>query len=278
MKTTLLIDADITCFQHAARNQENYDWGDETTSKHVEDIEDVKPLIQAEIDGLMSLLKADDYLLCLSDDMVNWRKTVLPTYKGQRTYSERPELLYPLKEWMAAELPSYRRPTLEADDVMGILSTHPKLIPGKKIIVSIDKDMKTIPGWLYNPDKDTKARLVSREEADEYHLLQALMGDATDGYKGCPGIGPGTAAKAFADMTKLVPFHQEITKGKNKGDIRTTYVPEPADSLWEIVVSYYLSKGLTEEDALVQARVARICRYTDYNYTSKEVILWEPPK
>jgi DNA polymerase-1 len=91
-------------------------------------------------------------------------------------------------------------------------------------------------------------------------------------------VGVETALKAFTNMEKIVPVHRELTRGKNKGTIKTTYEPEAADSLWEIVVSYYEAKGLTEEDALVQARVASICRYTNFNYQSKEVILWQPPK
>jgi DNA polymerase-1 len=43
------------------------------------------------------------------------------------------------------------------------------------------------------------------------------------------------------------------------------------------VVAAFESKGLTEEDALVQARVARICRASDYDFKTKEVKLWNPP-
>ena len=36
--------------------------------------------------------------------------------------------------------------------------------------------------------------------------------------------------------------------------------------------------GLTEEDALVQARVARILRADDYNFKNGEITLWEPSR
>ncbi len=79
---------------------------------------------------------------------------------------------------------------------MGILSTHPTKIQGKKIIVSEDKDMRTIPGWLYNPgpNKDIEPKYINEFEADRYHLYQTITGDSTDGYKGCPGAGPIRAA------------------------------------------------------------------------------------
>jgi 5'-3' exonuclease len=279
VKTTLLIDADIVAFKFASVNEQSFNWGDGVTSKVVtEDFDKIKRETRAYIEGLLPRLKADDYIICLSDDDHNWRKRVLPSYKQHRLNSVRPEWLYPLKEHLKEDYPSYRKPTLEADDVMGILSTHPKLLPGRKIIVSEDKDMKTIPGWLFNPRKDSKAWKVSPEEADYWHMLQTLIGDPTDGYKGCPGVGRGTAEPALRELLKLVPTHREITRGKRKGEIETTYEKEPADSMWDVVVSYYHSKDLTEYDARTQARVARICRHTDYDFKNKEVIYWTPPK
>lgn len=141
---------------------------------------------------------------------------------------------------MAADL------TVWHNGIMGILSTHPKLVPGKRIIVSEDKDLQTIPGWIWNPAKDAKPRYISEEQADYFHLYQTLVGDTTDGYKGCPGIG----------KTKAPGILQE--------------------GGWEAVRSAYARKGLTEEDALLQARVARICRASDYDFKKQEVILWNP--
>jgi hypothetical protein len=42
-------------------------------------------------------------------------------------------------------------------------------------------------------------------------------------------------------------------------------------------VKAYDKAGLSEEEALTQARVARICRAEDYDRKSKKVNLWEPP-
>lgn len=262
MKTTLLIDADITAYKIASANETRINWGpDEDTGEPItshsftEDFEELKPQLKREIDEMMEATKADEFIICLSDDNYNWRKKVLPSYKQHRKDSVRPEWLYPAKDYLAEAFPSYRKPTLEADDVMGILSTHPKLIAGRKIIVSEDKDMKTIPGWLYNPRKDTKPRLVEPLEANLYHMEQTLTGDATDGYKGCPGAGP----KAFL----------KLLEGWEEGD----WI-----DLWDRIVSVYESKGLSEKDAITQARVARICRHTDYDFKKKEVLLWTPPK
>jgi DNA polymerase-1 len=42
------------------------------------------------------------------------------------------------------------------------------------------------------------------------------------------------------------------------------------------VVAAYEKAGLTEEDAIVQARVARILRYEEFNQKKEEVLLWNP--
>lgn len=247
-KTTLLLDADIICYKFASKAQENFTWSEEVTSSAVSPLEDVVPHVAAYIEELQDTLNADDVIVCLTAPE-NFRYQVLPTYKGNRKDVIKPELLGPLKATLAERYTSYTRPGLEADDVMGILSTHPTLIPGKKIIVSTDKDMKQIPGWLYNPDKDDVAGFVEEPIADLWFYTQVLTGDTTDGYKGCPGIGPTKARRILAEA---------------EGDF------------WRAIVSTYETKGLTEEDALVQARVARICRHTDYDFKHKEVRLWTP--
>src|SRR3546814_17042108 len=55
--------------------------------------------------------------------------------------------------------------------------------------------MQTIPGLLVNPNKDTKVRTITAEQAERFMLWQAICGDQTDGYPGCPGSGPGAADK-----------------------------------------------------------------------------------
>lgn len=247
---TLLIDADIIAYQFASAAQQNFKWDDQTVSSWCEDISEVTPAIDDKLAELKAQLDADALVICLScptDD--GWRRALLPSYKVNR--GPKPLLLGDVKEHLRKNYKTYERPTLEADDVMGILSTHPTLIKGEKVIVSIDKDMKCIPGWLFNPSKYTSPLEISEVEADRWHLYQTLCGDSTDNYKGCPGIGP----------VKAEAFLNAITKPEDR---------------WYGVKRLYEAKGLTEEDALLQARVARICRASDYDFKRKEVILWSP--
>lgn len=277
-EVVLLLDSDIIAYKHASKHQKTFDWeGDGEMSSYVAPLDEVMVEVDAYIQDLMETLKATKFIVCLScDSKDNWRKGVLPSYKDNRASVIKPELLSPIKQAMRERYGCYERPTMEADDIMGILSTHPTLISGKKIIVSEDKDMKTIPGWLYNPAKDTKPRLISEDQANHYHIYQALIGDTTDGYKGCPGIGPDTAEQFLSEGLKVEPYEHVFKSGPRKGLSETRYNRVKSESVWATVVSLYEKAGCTEEDALVQARVARICRASDYNFKTKEVILWHP--
>lgn len=252
MRTTLLLDADIFAFQIAATAQKAYIWDEEgPVSLQVDDWEDVYPRVDEAFAKVKEHLKADELIVCLSCKTEDgFRFGIYPEYKQNRKGTERPVYLQALKEYMAKQYRTYWKDTLEADDCMGILSTHPTLVPGRKVIVSADKDMATIPGWLYNPDKGHKPRLISEDAADYFHMYQTLVGDSTDNYKGCPGIGPVKADKLIKEA-------------------------HPAD-MWDLVVGAYEAKGLTEDDALLQARLARICRADDYNFKEQKVILWNP--
>lgn len=258
--TYLLLDADITAYWFAYIGQDSIKWDEETTSTWTtKELHQVCEEADAKIAEFKAFLEADEVIVCLScptDD--GWRKKLLPTYKANR--GAKPIYLSAVKDHLRARYRTYERPTLEADDILGILSTHPTLLPGRKIIVSTDKDLKTIPGWLWNPDKDKEARLISTQEADYWHLYQTLVGDTTDNYKGCPGIGPKKAEKLLIAAQFDYP------------------APHREQSYWSGIVAAYAAKGLTEEDARVQARVARIARCTDYDFKRKEIKLWQPPR
>lgn len=276
---TLLIDADIVAFKAASVCQEKFVWEDGTVSMAVKPIEEMYKILDETLAGYMEDLKADNMIICLSClTEEGFRFRINPTYKQHRTNSERPVLLYAAKDYMAEKYATYARPGLEADDVMGILSTHPKIVRGKKIIVSEDKDMNTIPGWLYNPAKDTKPRFISVKMAETFHLYQTLIGDSTDGYPGCPDIGPDKARKMLDEPYIKTPYEHVFSRGPRKGLSETRYTKEPTDDLWAGIVSLYEAEGLTEDDAIMQARMARILRAVDYNFKDKEVILWTPAR
>lgn len=266
---TLLIDADVLRYQLSFKNTKTVKWEDEDDGAEVVVAEVVNPeKAKADLDDyieeLLEKFGTRHFLLPLSVS-TNFRKGILPTYKGNRT-KPKPALWTAVDGFLHELCPEkiITREYLEGDDILGLLATMPKprLAPGKRIIVSIDKDMQTIPGRLFNPGKpDIGTRTISEHEANLFWMKQVLTGDTVDNYKGCPGIGPKRADEI------LMPIHEAMTGAP---------VAEHLALLWGYVVLAYESKGLTQTDALVQARCARILRDGDYNFKTEEVKLWKP--
>ena len=266
MSRVILLDADIVAYKVASSNQEDFDWGD-TGEARVLDHQNCIRQIEELIAQYADRLDASRVIVCLSDPERNFRKELEPSYKEHRKSVERPELLAWAKEYLAEEYRSFIRPRLEADDVMGILATSgDRFIEGPKIMVSEDKDMRTVPGLLYNPNQDHLGVLeISEEDANRFHMWQTIVGDPTDGYGGCKGIGMSGdyTEEGWSFGARSFGFPHEV------------FECDPAD-LWDVVVEAYASKGLTEDDAILQARLAHILWASSYNFKKKKVKLWQP--
>ncbi len=273
---TALIDGDIFIFQAASANEYECQWSPDLWTLHAH-LEASIAQFDSLIADLKEACKADAVIVALTDSN-NWRKGVMDTYKAHRAKVRKPIVYRPMREYCMEKYDTFMRPTLEGDDVLGILATGQK-IKGEKIICTIDKDLKTIPGLhLRLDDEERKERVISVEEADRFHLLQTLAGDSSDGYPGCPGIGMVNAERLLDGGMALVAREKIISRGPRKGEKEVEWVAEQPATPWEIVVSAFRSKGLSEEVALQNARVARICRVSDYDFAKKEVKLWHPER
>lgn len=279
MKRLVLIDGDVFAFQAASAIEEEVEWEDGFFTWHT-DADAVKALLLRKIAECIEAVDADEAVVCFSDPSANWRVDVFPAYKGHRK-DKKPLALKHVKQWMVDDHDAKMVPTMEGDDLLGVLATMPTFKPRfEKLVVSLDKDLKTIPG-LYCRDpfaKDMEIVEISEQDADEWHLIQTLAGDPTDGYPGCPGIGMSKATKFVKGCIGVEAHEHVLKRGPRKGETELRFTEVPMDDPWEAVVSHYNAAGLTEEDALVQARVARICRHTDFDNKRKEPILWTPTK
>lgn len=206
---------------------------------------------------------------------------VLDSYKGNRVGKRKPVGYRDFCESILKQHKdtSFFWPGVEGDDVLGILSTNPQLAGcDKVIIVSCDKDFYTIPG-MFKRLSDGSFKISTEEEADRYHMYQTLIGDTTDGYGGIPQVGDG-AAVPFLENPQF--YYQDVKvmkSGPRKGEevpFWTSRDPEPEETLWDCMVSLAAKQGMSEEELLQQARVARILRSSDWNYETKEPILWTP--
>ena len=197
-------------------------------------------------------LDGDRAIVCLSDPSHRyWRHDLFADYKPNRPEGP-PAGLAPALAALRSEFICRELPALEADDVMGILATHAG-IEGERVMVAVDKDLLTIPGLHFNPKRPADGVTdVSARDAGFNHLAQALTGDSSDGYPGCPGVGPKTVR-------------------------RILWGDDPA-LWWKQVLLAFQRKRLGEADALLQARLARILHAEDYDIAAARVTPWEPAR
>lgn len=276
---TILIDGDVYAYQAAAGVQKVVNFGglDDDTCGWVSWADGHEACAAAvdAIEALVEYIGGDRTIVALSH-RENWRKAILPTYKSNRT-APKPMALPTVREFLRETYEVFERPGLEADDVLGILMTGRGLVPGEKICVSVDKDMRTIPGLHLNSGRRHEGIFeVSPEEADRWHLYQALIGDPVDGYTGVPNVGPVQAEEFLDKPYCLVPYDHELQRGPRKGRVEQRWRREPTEDVWAGIVSLFAHAGLGADYALQQARVARILRAEDYNFKTKEPILWTP--
>lgn len=245
----LLIDADMVVFQACAAAEKEIDWGDDMWTLHA-DAAEAKQLVDAKIQSLIEKVLnhfqytgAYETILCFSGAN-NFRYAVLSTYKSHRKNKRKPVCYKAVSAWCRENYNTVAKDNLEADDCLGILAT---IHEENAVILSGDKDMKQIPCRFYDFSRDIFYE-PTKEQADYWFYYQCLVGDATDGYSGCPGIGDKTAIKLLD------------TEG----------------SSWQTVLNAYTKNKRSAEEALRQARVARILQKTDYDFQRKQPILWQP--
>ena len=274
-KRTILLDADITAYQIAAAMEEEFDFDGVVT--RTADLEEGCREVDKAIRHIQKVSFASKVILFLTEGY-NYRKDVLPTYKGNRTDVAKPVILHDIRDYMKANYTVITEPGIEADDLLGIHATMPH--EGERVIWSADKDLKTVPALHWCPE-DGEPKRVSEQEAALFFHEQILTGDPTDNYKGCPGVGKVAAKAMLGEPFKWVKTIRTLTRGKNKGQEKVEWIKEPVEvhsfpDLWTCIVSAYEKAGLTEADALIQARCARILRHGEYNFKTKKVNLWTP--
>lgn len=241
---TLLIDADWLIHSACAACESDIRWDEWIHTLHLEQ-GDVKDFIHSRLSFWKDVTLDNDVVMCLSD-YPTFRHQIYQDYKANRIGKRKPLGLRDIRLWLEQSFQCRSCIGLEADDVLGLLATG-ALYPNPTV-VSIDKDMRTIPCHLLVNDQ---IEVIHPVDANRNWMTQVLTGDSTDGYQGIKGCGPVTASKILTDALTL---------------------PE----LWEKVLAAYKKAGLTYADALRNARLARILRHGDYSMESGEIRLWDP--
>lgn len=268
----LLIDGDVITYMFAHRAQETVRFHRDLYVSHAR-----MDRARAEIgDWLITIqeeLEADVVRVALSDLDSNFRHEVYPSYKGNRAGTVRPMLFRPIRKWLEEEHGARWYPRLEGDDVLGIWATEANPEGHDRIVCTIDKDLRTVPGLLYNWDRTDGVEEIDEYEAALYHMSQVLTGDRTDGYPGCPGVGPvkmgnllGPLEPAYAEhglerwtreaWAVVVAAFEKVPEGK--------------------AIATYGVGALGEKQALQNAQVAHILQAGDYDMATNGVRLWTP--
>ena len=237
----LLIDSDFLAYKAAQACEIGIDFGEDVIIAQSQ-FSEVLKVFHNELNKVTKAMMEDNFILYFSSTK-NFRKKIYPDYKGHRM--KRKPLGY-------KRLVNYCRKNhnfkliegLEADDTIGIEAT--RFADPHNIIVSPDKDMRQIPSTLWDMKNDVVE--ITKDDGDRWHLIQSLSGDPTDGYSGCPGIGVKRA-------TEL------LDKNENK---------------WEAVCKAYRDRGLSDDDALLNARLAKILQKEDFDHDRNQPILWTP--
>ena len=239
----LLIDCDFLAYKAAQACEEGIDFGNDVIIAQ-SNFSNVLKIFERELKKVKTAMMDDEMILYFSSPE-NFRKKIYPDYKGHR--NRRKPLGYRrLVNYCRDNYTFVCRDGLEADDAIGIDATNPRYASLDNIVVSPDKDMKQIPGVLWNLTDEVEE--ITKEDGDRWHLIQSLAGDPTDGYAGCPGIG----VKRALDLL-------------NKHD-----------SKWEAICQAFRERGLSDDDALLNARLAKILQHENYDYDREQPILWTP--
>jgi hypothetical protein len=128
------------------------------------------------------------------------------------------------------------------------------------------------------------------EDADRWHFYQTMKGDTTDGYGGIPGVGEQVDGVPLLEWLDNPTYFYQATKTMKSGPRKGQEVPywtsmpvedaechfEEPMTLWKCMVSLANKQGMTEDELIVQAQVARILRKEDFDWETKRPIPWTP--
>tara|TARA_B100000378_G_scaffold72490_3_gene55907 strand:- start:5260 stop:5991 length:732 start_codon:yes stop_codon:yes gene_type:complete len=242
---TLLIDADWLIYSSCCACEQDIKWDDNLHTLHADE-RDVHEMIDGRIAHYQALAEdKEDVVMCFTQ-YPTFRHTIYPEYKANRKHKRKPLGLGKIIEQTKERYQFESYEGLEGDDVMAILATSKKY--PDPIIVSVDKDMRSVPCTLLAGDD---LELITRRKANRHWMIQALTGDSTDNYFGIDKVGPVTAEKILGDAKTL-------------------------EEMWEKVVEAYEKKKYNFADAVLNAQLARILRDGDFDFQTGEVSLWTP--
>jgi 5'-3' exonuclease len=202
---------------------------------------------EALLDELLTKTGADSYRAFLSGKS-NFRKTIYPEYKANRT-APKPVHLEALREYALEKQNAELAPdTLEADDALGINQTDDTMI------VSLDKDLLMVPGkhfsWEIKGKGWTKPdKFFTQDAIGGMRLFfeQCLKGDTADNIKGIEKIGNKRAAALLADCVTEQQMFDAVRNAYGNDDefimnASVLWIMQNEEDVWKDRFNAYVQK------------------------------------
>jgi len=172
--------------------------------------------------GYVELYKPKRIICCWDkrlDKAPNFRNSLCPEYKEQRDKDKAKEVH--CENELIEELIGYLGVVnfypkqLEADDCIAWLCNN---LQGKKVIVSVDRDMLQLVNddvLFYDPMKRFEVNMsnfdtYSKHKYDTFLLEKCFAGDQSDNVKGVYGFGPKKVKKYLAGDIQLTDEQQKV--------------------------------------------------------------------
>ena len=190
---TLLIDADWLVFSSCCAAQEDTRWNEWEHTQH-SDVRDCLNIIENRLEVYKTIASGKhDIVMCFTS-YPTFRHEIFPEYKINRIGKRKPLALKSVIKEVKERYETVAYENLEGDDVLGLLATNGRY--KDPIIVSVDKDMRTLPCKLI---ADDPIEHITNKKADRHWFEMSLAGDAGDGILGIKGMGMFTASKTLAN-------------------------------------------------------------------------------
>lgn len=183
----------------------------------IRDVATVKRSLKSVMSAIIKNTNADRAKVYLSGES-NFRTKVakMKPYKGNRS-ADRPEFYEYARQYVLNHYDCEVSDFCEADDLLAmnlaVQYEKSKAVMNPRacnfICCTIDKDLRTVPGWHYNIAKKTLIWITNLQAARLFYT-QMLMGDTADNIGGIYGIGAiGAAdrlhkAKTPMELEKIV--------------------------------------------------------------------------
>lgn len=196
-----LTDGDVICYRAAYA----------TTDKPAYEAFDVVDQLMSHIISETVHFETDDCFKVYLTGKGNHRYNIAVTaeYKGNRKAKPKPENLQPARDYITQNYNTFITTGCEADDAIAMATVGQP--PENTVIVSSDKDFKTIPCWLFDFTKSTW-HYSTEEMALKFFYTQVLTGDSADNIKGLYKIGPKKAEAILEGCTTEEELFNAVLK------------------------------------------------------------------